>query len=358
MKKALTRHPIWYGLCAYSLLLLLCTLVATPSAAQRQLDLQHSADATQLNAEQWLARMSHAFRELDYDGRFVYLSGTQMSTLRVVHRVKDGVEQERLVHLSGPHNEFVRHGHDIICIHEGNALTRLNHSLAAASLHAIPHSANDNGPDEHHVARLAAHYRFDMHIGQRVADRPAQRIDVLPKDDTRYGYHLWLDQATGLLLKSVLVDHQGTALEVFEFVSLTIGEPIADADLQASDRRSDLTHVHHERPIQSDSQHPRDDAWHPRWLPAGFYMASTDTQPMNGQGQPVDRWVYTDGLSSFTLFIEPLQQTLVAEGVFRRGASVAASERMMRQQQPYLVTVVGEIPAATATKIVRSVHVR
>ena len=53
------------------------------------------------SALEWLDTMNRAFRTLDYDGVFSYQSGTELTTLRVVHVVIDGIEHERLVHLDG-----------------------------------------------------------------------------------------------------------------------------------------------------------------------------------------------------------------------------------------------------------------
>ncbi|GIT40107.1 MAG: hypothetical protein Ct9H300mP8_13030 [Gammaproteobacteria bacterium] len=59
------------------------------------------AGAAERSALEWLDTMNRAFRTLDYDGVFSYQSGTDLTTLRVVHVVIDGIEHERLVHLDG-----------------------------------------------------------------------------------------------------------------------------------------------------------------------------------------------------------------------------------------------------------------
>ena len=51
----------------------------------------------------------------------------------------------------------------------------------------------------------------------RVANRKAQSVIIRPKDPYRYGYHLWADIDTGLLLKAYLIDHHGSILEQFMF---------------------------------------------------------------------------------------------------------------------------------------------
>ena len=59
----------------------------------------------------------------------------------------------------------------------------------------------------------------------------------MPRDEDRFGYRLWLDEETRLLLKSELIDAEGNALEIFQFNSIVIGDEVDPAALQPSDDR-------------------------------------------------------------------------------------------------------------------------
>ena len=73
-----------------------------------------------------LERMSRSVRTLDYRGTFSYQQGQELSSVRLVHAVVDGKEQERVVHLDGDMREILRHDHDVECVHLGNRLLRLD----------------------------------------------------------------------------------------------------------------------------------------------------------------------------------------------------------------------------------------
>ena len=49
----------------------------------------------------WLSKMQVAAIEANYKGTFVFSRGPMSSSVRVVHRFKDGFEEERLTQLDG-----------------------------------------------------------------------------------------------------------------------------------------------------------------------------------------------------------------------------------------------------------------
>jgi len=78
--------------------------------------LADAVSADERTPEQWLDTMNRAFLEASYDGIFSYFSGDDLSTMRVVHTVTNGVQRERLVHLNGAPREIVRTGDEVECI--------------------------------------------------------------------------------------------------------------------------------------------------------------------------------------------------------------------------------------------------
>src|SRR5206468_1885843 len=81
------------------------------------------------------------------------------------------------------------------------------------------------------LSDLNQNYTIQLGGTGRVANRPAQQLVIKPKDAYRYGYQLWADKATGLLLKADLVDSNGKIIEQFMFTQLNSGIPITAADL-------------------------------------------------------------------------------------------------------------------------------
>ena len=78
-------------------------------------------------------------------------------------------------------------------------------------------------------------------------------------------------------------------------------------------------------------------------LPPGFRMANRSTQAMPGSSEPVAHIVFTDGIASVSVFVEPRKPGAPAEGPSRVGSSSAFSTVVDGHQ----VTAVGEVPPTT-----------
>ncbi|WP_179957495.1 MucB/RseB C-terminal domain-containing protein [Exilibacterium tricleocarpae] len=299
-----------------------------PSAAQQSGAVQSPAQVTEL-----LGRMSAAVRELDYRGLFTYEQGGSLDTLKIVHSVRDGVEYERLEHLSGPTREFVRRGQPVNCLPPGDQLLR-------GRLRALGENAGG----------LSAHYVFYLRGEERIAGREAHILQIVPRDEYRYGYTLGIDRQSGMPLLFMLVSEMEKGkrvLERFQFVELTLGG-IDDSELTpVSDR-------HRIAGQQMDGCRPppsaRTDNWQLNWLPQGFMFSGQRKIEPNG-----DMLMYTDGLTTFSVFIDPVVDSYTVEGQARRGATVAYMQRVEKHNLPYSITVVGEIPPITARRVAESV---
>jgi len=299
---------------------------------------------------EWLERMSRAFLEASYDGVFAYYSGEDLSTLRVVHTVANGVQRERLVHMNGAPREIVRTGDVVECIlQRDDEMLELESSIPSGPFARAFSSAFEGVSD---------HYALSLHGTDRVANRQAVRLAVTPRDVQRYGFRLWIDRETGLLLRSELVDMKGTKLEVFEFATIKIGGPISEQDLAPEFGAGALkTQLSLESTQQGAAPAKRRVNWEAHWVPDGFTMASWDIRSMPSSAKSVDTLMYSDGLAVFSVFIEEMPDNATTNLISRSGATVAVSEVVKGPKDAHrLVTVVGEIPTATAQKIAQSIR--
>ena len=304
-----------------------------------------AAFAAERTPQEWLERMNHAFIDTDYDGIFSYYSGNDLSTLRVVHSIRDGVQHERLIHLNGAPREIIRTGNQVeFVLQPGDEILELENSIPSGPFAQAFTTATSGGNC----------YTMALHGPDRVADRDATRLDVLPRDHDRYGFHLWLDDDTGLLLRSELVDSAGQKLEIFQFATLKIGD-IKDSDLKPDHEDGALiSHLTLDAARQATAS-PAE--WRAGWVPNGFTMASSDIRRRPSSSQAVNTLMYTDGLTMFSVFVEAMPETGAANAVTRSGATVAVSHVVTGgpDHGHHLVTVVGEIPTATAQRIAQSV---
>lgn len=286
-----------------------------------------------VSVDELLKRASVAIQEKNYVGRFTYEFGTTLETLEVVHAVKDGVEYERIQHLSGERREFVRSGRDQSCVSPGGSLLRGG---------LVP-----SGDD---LVALAQNYHFYLRGNDRIAGRDAAVVQAVPKDEFRYGMTLALDESSGLPLMFLTTSSSAqNTLERFQFVQLDV-----DVDLDSLQLTpADATHqVLDSGKVDCASRDETQARWRAGWTPAGFVL-SQSSRGKRGD----DVLTYTDGIASFTLFIAPLNRgDAFKQGMARRGATIALMTPMRLERNALAVVFVGEVPAATAERVVSSIH--
>lgn len=290
----------------------------------------------------WLDRMVKAAEALNYDGTFVYQSGGNTESMRIIHRRDaDGV-RERLLSLSGVAREVLRDNHKVTCILPDDA------SVMVGKTRGV-----NRGPLFSGVA-IPDHYRLQMKGLDRVAGRVAERVSLEPRDEFRYGFRLWIDRQTGLLLRNEVVAPDDHTLESVAYTSLQLPDHIPDKLLEpgiSGDGFRWLTWEERDTPHGEELATERN--WQAGWVPDGFELREQATEPRPGGDQPVEHLVYSDGLASVSVFVERLNDGAAPlEGHSRMGA-VSAYGRMLGEFQ---VTVVGEVPAATVERVGRAIE--
>ena len=343
-------------LCAVGLSTALLVSVPT-SAATASFAAGGRADGAR--AQAWLERMGQAFATETYDGVFTFLRGKQMSSLRVSHAVIDGVQHERLTHLDGTAREIIRVGGALTCVlMPGDELEGLTDSVPSGPL---------AGTFARDFSGVSEQYRLRMEGVGRVAGRNARQMSVKPMDSDRYGYALWLDETTGLLLKSEMLDQAGAPLEVFQFGQLRIGPALLASDfVPAAHARQVVINNAPTREKAARLPHSEGNgaaartAWTADWLPAGFTMASSDVRRSPRRADTINTMMYSDGLAVLSVFVEALPKGTRSSAetrAMREGATIAMSLDVAdKSGKPYLVTVVGEIPDGTAARVLHSVR--
>lgn len=283
----------------------------------------------------WLDKMSHSQRELSYQGTFTYEQAGSIKAMRIAHAVVNGEEFERLEHLDGKENRVIRRGHGPDCIHSGDTLLRL-----------YKKQSNLKGAVDHF-------YDFSVVGRSRVAGRSVVELAVMPRDKHRFGHRLSLDESTGLLLRSIRYGTNNQVLERFQFVELSLGGELPEALFSGPLSSQSLSNhrVQHIDPTIDRSAKVA--TWKIDWLPGGFKYA-----PKSLAVNSLEMMTFTDGLTAFSVFVEPHQQKDVSSGIqgrAQRGATMAYSRAILLGGTSFRVTVVGEIPHLTAERIAASV---
>jgi len=287
-----------------------------------------------------LRRMSDAMRTQTYEGTLVYTHDGKIESLGIVHAMIGGRERERLRVLTGKPFEVVRDGDTVTCVWPDKHRVVVSHRAEGLLPPKPPRGLQSLPPT--YAAKLA---------GQgRIAGRTARIVRIASRDTYRYGYRLWIDPSSGLMLRSDLVGPDGDVVERLMFTELRRPESVDPARLRPS--VADGHAVPSAQP-GDDSVAIDDPEWQVTDLPEGFHVVSERRQSMPPDGQSVQHFVFSDGLASVSVFIEPPSaRPMPLDGLSRFGAVHAFG----RQLDDHHVTVVGEVPAATVRRIAASVQ--
>jgi sigma-E factor negative regulatory protein RseB len=176
-------------------------------------------------------------------------------------------------------------------------------------------------------------------------------VNIQPRDAFRYGYRLWIDKESMLLLKSELRDKSGFPLEQIMFTELRVLETVPDELLQPGVSGQNYTWYHSASSTER-GEDVREGRWIVSWMPSGFSMNEHERQALVASGKPVDHMVFSDGLASVSVFIEQLDgEGEMAVGLSRMGGVNTYAKYL----GDFQVTAVGEVPPATVQRIANSV---
>ncbi len=290
-----------------------------------------------------IEKMSKATQGLTYTGAFVFAHDGELETMRIYHSYAEGVERERLVSLSGEAREIIRDAENVVCIWPSNKSVSVSRSTPKTPFPEF---------DADQLGQLAKLYRFKANGVDRVAGRKAQVVDISPLDNFRYGYRLWIDAETFLMLRSVMSDNRGAVIEQVMYTEIDYPESISIELLSASvegERQEWVVDVdEHVEPETPDTDIPGVGNFS---APEGFTLMS-DKVLMLPQDSVVRRLMYTDGLASMSVYIasSPDGGKSELQGISGMGAVHAFGA----MQGNWHVTVVGEVPKSTVTMMGRS----
>ena len=290
--------------------------------------------------KEWLERMNNALTTRNYVGVFTHMRGDRAETLRIIHRVKGKDVSERLLSLDGSEREFIREGDELTCYFPDRREVLVERGSPDAPLLALP--SLDGGD--------SSVYEIQGGERERLLGRKTRMVALTPRDEYRYGYRLWIDEETSMPLKTQLCDQQGKVIEQILFSNIDLPERIPDSMFKPAVDASTFRWLRAERQQVAMNSAPA--LWGAMRLPPGFRMATRGAQSMPGSSEPVAHLVFTDGVASVSVFIEPRKADAPAQqGPARVGSSSAFSTVVDGHQ----VTAVGEVPASTVQFIATQV---
>lgn len=299
------------------------------------------AQAQAPEALSWLRKIHEATHKLSYSGTFVYQNGTRSETSRITRYVDGSGGIERLEVLDGVPREIVRTHDTVRCYLPGSRLVKVEKRVGNVE-RGFPALLPER------LGALARHYEISLGETRRIAGFDCQAVVLKPRDTLRYGYELYADAQSGMLLKAVTVDAAGEPVEQYSFTHLAIGNVTRDMV----------------RPrLASRSWRVEDAGAAPAHL-AGWGLSSelpgfkkiTELKRRLGESRSAGQVVYSDGLAAVSVFIESLEGR--REPVRTGLASMGAIHIYTREVANHMVTVVGEAPATSVQRIADAVEYR
>jgi len=288
-----------------------------------------------------LTRIQQAAEHQNYSGTYVHQQGNQVQSSRVVHLIDRNGEHEKLELLDGQEREFIRNNDDVRCYVPDNKLVlvekRARYDTFPALLTTEP-------------GEIDRYYQLSMAGTDRVAGRIAQVIVLDARDRQRYGYRLWFDRDTSLLLKAQTIGDKGTPIEQVAFNEITIGGSIDPSRVKPTATNTDGWRIETNRMIPVDLAKA---GWSVAQPVAGFHQVMVVRRAFGGR-EDIGQMVYSDGLAAISIFIEPVAPQGAVEGDATKGPV----NIVMKRHGDFWLTIVGDAPAAAIREMGNAIEYR
>lgn len=332
-----------------------------------------TAQASEEDPAALIESMSIALKTLNYEGTFVHMQGTNIRSMRILHSSDANGELERMTSLDGEAREVIRNHMKVTCIFPGSDQVVVSKSKPRELLPVVD-------------AALTRNEAYELKLGEvdRVAARDARIVDIRPLDRYRYGYRLWIDRETSMMLRYLLLDDRDMVIEQVLFseieypdsidpdrfkvdiddskvtwvdvadpVALLSGDvPVPSVELSADSAAGNTTST----AVKAEAADTADRVGFES-LPKGYEEVGETYRSMPIDTGPISHVMVSDGMASVSVYVEHVavgEQDTSADGVSTMGAMHAYG---MSLPAAY-ITVVGEVPAATVMSIARSVIIR
>ena len=290
----------------------------------------------------WIGRIYTAGQKLSYSGVIVYQSGSRSETSRIVHVFAGDHELEKLESLDGSPRQVIRTRDQVRCY------------LPRQRTLIVDQAGSSRGFPSRLVASdisLSDHYRIRLGPLDRVAGLQARQILLEPLDELRYGLTLWADVDSGLLLKARMSDDAGDVVEQFSFTEVVVG-----ANIPKDEFTSPFEDEQGWKVINARGSEVSGDGlgWRLASEVPGFKMTSAVRRRLGEAHGEVVHMVFSDGLASMSVFIEPMP----AAGEKSLGATNSGPVNIFtRKVDDHLVTALGETPARAVQVLANAVEV-
>lgn len=302
---------------------------------------------------EWLLRMHEGTRKRTYVGTFVVSSTNSMSSSRIWHACDGEQQMERVEALTGAPRSTIRRNDDIITFHADSKVA-LSEKREFSGVFPGLLKSNQAG--------LAQLYSMRQLGVDRVAGIEADVVSLLPKDKLRFGYRVWSERKSGLVIKLQTLDTDGRVLEQAAYSELQLDAPVSMSKLSQM-----MSNLDGYRLVKSDLQKTTAlaEGWQMKSVVPGYKpMNCYKRAVVKAEGANTDsavQWIFSDGLASVSVFVETFDRTRhIQEGQAASGATHSITRRFIdkpgEQAGEWWLTVVGEVPLQVLLNFAQSLE--
>jgi sigma-E factor negative regulatory protein RseB len=289
----------------------------------------------------WLMRIHEAASHQNFQGTFIVSAGGSVSSARIAHYCEGNNQFERIDSLDGQTRSVFRYNDVVHTLWPQHRVAQVEQRDLLTSFPALLQVGDD---------RIADFYEVRAQGGERVAGYEANVLQLRPRDMLRFGYRLWAEKASGLLLRADVLGERGQILETSAFSDVAIGvKSRPDMVLQPMKKLDGYRIV---RPVLTPTR-LEVEGWSLRHGVPGFRQVSSIKRPLDGpgEGEPaatgapqVLQTIFSDGLTYVSVFIEPF---IPERHSNETHTVIGATQTLMQRRGDWWITVVGDVPTVT-----------
>ncbi|OIQ77612.1 sigma factor AlgU regulatory protein MucB precursor [mine drainage metagenome] len=317
-------------------------LAAVPAVT----DLEGS-QAAPAGVEQWLTGINEATRHCAYVGTFVVKAGNFVSSSRIWH-VGDGHEQiERIQALTGTARTTFRLDDKVVTFLPSSHTVVSETGEGLGAFPSLLKLVNASGINFYRLRRVGP--------GQ-VAGFDADIVRLIPVDPLRFGYRIWVEKRTGLVVKLETLDAHDNVLEQAAFADLQLTAPLTLSELKA---QMNTTQGYQMAPAGQPATTIDKEGWDMDPQVPGFDPVRCE-KGRNTGGLGADsrsvQCIFSDGLASVSVFIEPFDAARHARLLGHHPLAMGATHMRVRQLGDWWLTAVGEVPPQTLSVFLQALE--
>jgi len=321
----------------------------------------------QQDPKSWIALTEEVTRKINFQGYFTYERGASSRSYQYIHVYNPQLEktQHKLTFLDGDEKVFIFDAGKLFCTYPTE---KKYHLLGMNDVGDLINIYKD-------FSKVWQLYDARLLEPGRVAGRPVQRVYLKPKDKHRHAYLFEIDQETAYTLQMLVLNESGEVVERFRYVAIDFTSPIPKSFVRDVDGMQLVEAGLHKSNVIEPMRvkQPADEITKVElqvgWMPDGFSLLRY--QPSDNQDGHLQHVIYSDGLSSFSVFADLSANIdsagkVGAQSILKpkrlaswvQGGVIAVSHLVEHDGHPYRVTVVGELPRKTLEKIVLALSLK